>query len=57
MLTAKQSIASATDSSNMSQKLIMGVHLLLQHAKVQINLVFFKFIANFVVNSEGSFAR
>jgi len=35
----------------------MGVHLLLQDAKVQINLVFFKFIANFVVNSEGSFAR
>ena len=35
MLTAKQSIASATDSSNMSQKLIMPAHLFFQHAKIQ----------------------
>lgn len=48
ILTAKQSIASATDSSNMSQKLIMSVHLYLQRAKIQINLVIFKFLANFV---------
>ena len=48
ILTAKQSIASATESSNMSQKLIMSVHLYLQRAKIQINLVIFKFLANFV---------
>ena len=35
MLTAKQSIASATDSSNISQKLIMPAHLFFQHAKIQ----------------------
>ncbi len=34
--------------SNMSQKLIMSVHLYLQRAKIQINLVIFKFLANFV---------
>lgn len=37
MLTAKQSIASATDSSNMSKKLIMPAHLFFQHAKIQKN--------------------
>ena len=48
ILTVKQSIANATDRSNMSQKLIMYVLLYLQRAKIQINLVIFKFLANFV---------